>query len=490
LLLGIDLGTSGLKSLLVNEDGSEMAKSSMNYDISVHSPGVGEQNPKDWLNAAVYSIRKVVEKAGNNIDGISFSGQTHGIVCLDSNKQLLRPAIIWTDGRSEEIIPQINAVLGDGIFSSVTKNRPFSGYGVVSLVWLNKYEPEIIDRTRYILSPKDYLRFLMTDEIGMDYSDASGICCLDMEKKQLASGMLKKLGIDPDKFPSFMGESSGLAGKVSERFSEMTGLLKGTPVFFGGVDSCMQTLGNGVTQPGEIMINIGTSGQVATVLNHPLNDPHFRTTMFYHVLPDKWQMIGATLSAGLSLKWLGNNVLRQYSFHEMDEMAKTVIPGAEGCLFLPYLIGERTPHMNPNLKALFWGLTLRHEVSHMIRSVMEGVCFSLKECFDILLDLGVKPSRIVTAGGGVKSKIWMQILADVMGSEILANEKHEEACLGACITAGVGSGIFGDYQKGVEQLISPPNLTFVPNKDNHQHYLESFEMYKNIYKINAPLFNE
>ncbi|MBF0279504.1 MAG: xylulokinase [SAR324 cluster bacterium] len=488
MFLGIDLGTSGLKTLAIDSSGRALASSARSYDIAAHGPMVGEQNPDDWQKAAVFTIESIIEKVGNEFKGISFSGQTHGIVCLDHQKNLLRPAIIWTDGRGQEIIPEIENTLGEGVFSSITKNRPFPGYGVVSLLWMKKYEPETVKKTAHVLAPKDYLRFLMTGEIGMDYSDASGICCLDMEKQSIASEMLEKLELNPEIFPDTLGYSADLAGEICARFAEMTGLKKGTPVFFGGVDCCMQSIANGITQPGEAMVNIGTSGQISTIMNQPSNDPHLRTTMFCHVIPEKWQLVGATLSAGLSLKWLRNNILLQHSYDDMNEMVKTVRPGSEGCRFLPFLNGERTPHMDPHAKAVFWGMSTRHDKSHLIRSVMEGVCFSLRECLEILESLGVSPTRIVTAGGGAKSSIWMQILADVLGIDVYVNQNHEEACLGACISAAVGTGLFKNYQDASEQVVSSQNVHYSPVAENHRLYHDIFEQYKQIYRSNAELF--
>lgn len=486
----MDIGTSSLKTVAIDEDGNILAKASKNYDlIKNNAPKAGEQLPEDWFESAVYTMRKIIDKVGHtDFRGLSFSGQTHGIVCLDKDKKPLRPAIIWTDGRGEELISQMEEILGQGEFSAITQNRPFSGYGIISLFWLKKREPETFERIAYVLSPKDYIRFRITGEIGMDYSDATGICCLNVQQKALSQPMFEKLTIPTEIFPATMGESSDFAGEVCAEFAELTNLPSGTPVFYGGADSCMQSVGNGVVDPGTITISLGTSGQVATIIKSPQNEDRFRATLLYLGMPERWQIYGATLSAGLSLKWLNKNILHQYSYKEFDELVSTVPAGSRGLIFHPYLIGERTPHMLSSAKAMFWGLTLRHELAHMVRAVLEGVCFSFRECYEILCSLDISADRIIAAGGGAKSPRWMQMLSDVLQMKVYQNANHEEACMGACITAGIGAGVYADYSEAIAKTVRYSEKIYSPDKDNREVYQETFSLYKKVYQTNASLY--
>ena len=492
VLIGIDLGTSCVKVEAINVENRKMALARNFYDISIPASGFAEQNPEDWWNATLDALIKVKSHIGavnEDIKGIGLSGQMHGMVLLDKGLNVIRPAIIWCDQRSKKQVGKIYRKLGKEAFKNITLNPLNTGFLIASLLWIKENEEESYKKIYKVLLPKDFLRFRLTGELGTDYSDASASLAFDVRKGAWSEEILNAIGIDIDIFPQFKN-SFEIAGTLTDSASFATGLAKGTPVAYGGGDQQMQALGNGLTSPGMASSTIGTGGQIFTPVDSPVYDEQFRLHTFCNALPESWCLMGASLSAGLSLKWLSDNIFDGASFKIFDEEAGKIAAGSDGVVFLPYLIGERTPHMDPNAKAMFFGLTLKHTKANLIRAVMEGVTFSLKESLDIMRQNGIVINRVIASGGGAKSKLWRQIQADIFNTDIYTTNVSEQACNGAIITAGVAVSLFRSPKEAISNLVDFDKPVTHPDPNNASIYDHYYSVYKELYKKNKQLFRK
>jgi xylulokinase len=492
LLMGIDVGTSSLKTVVTDECGKVVALHAEEYPVKIPERMQAEQYPSDWWKAAVLSIRGCLRKASLNpreIRCIGLSGQMHGLVPLDRNHEVVRPAIIHLDGRSQAQVEAIYAKAGREAFGRITLNPVFPGFLLASLLWMKEHEPRNYERTSVVVLPKDFIRLKLTGEAATDHTDASGSLSYDTGTGKWSVELIRLLGLDPGKYPP-CGESFAIAGKVTKAAAAETGLPEGTPVVFGGADQPLQALGNGVIQPGVMTSTIGTGGQIYSPVDRPVFNPGMNTHTFRNVQPGTWYVLGAMLSAGLSLKWLKQNVLQNMDYKGMDELADKVSPGSDGVIFLPYLLGERTPHLDPNAKAMFWGLSLRHGREHLVRAVMEAVVFGLKESVDIFEGMGIAINRIIASGGGARSRLWLQIQADVFGREIYATNIEEQACMGAAMLAGVGCGEYASLAEACEAMVKVHDSPVVPVPAHVEAYRRQYPLYKEIYRRNAGLFAE
>ena len=492
LFLGVDLGTSSVRTIAIDGSGEIRALAQAEYDISIPQASWAEQSPQLWYKSAARTIREALLAAGegNAVRGVGFSGQMHGLVALDKSGEPVRDAILWCDQRASAEISEIYAALGAEKIAAITHSPMASGFMAGSLLWLRKHEKESWDKIAHVMLPKDYLRFCLAGSIASDVTDAAGTGLFDSNAFEWSKEITSALGIPASFFPQ-LGYPAEIAGAITKEAARDTGLKEGTPVVFGGADQVMQAIGNGVIAPGTGSVNIGTGGQIFMPLASPVYDKKLRVHTFSFFAPQSWYYMGAALSSGLSLKWgrsfFGDEAL---SFAKIDAMAGQVPAGSSGLVFLPYLTGERTPHMDAAAKAVFFGLTLSHTKAHAYRAIMEGVAFSLKDALEILnADFGEECKALVASGGGAHSALWVQILADVFGKEIYLSKTKEQAAFGAALSSAVGTGFFKDYAEGVAALVRRHEEPVAPNAANADVYAACYDVYRKLYANTAELMH-
>jgi xylulokinase len=482
-LVGIDLGTSGVKALVLDPEHGVLGTASTEYAIQTPHPGWAEQDPEVWFQASIEVIRRVIVQSGispDEIAAIGFSGQMHGTVCLDARGKDLRPAIIWPDQRSRQQVERVRREIGLEKLGEWTGNPLATGFMLSSWLWLQEHEAETARATQHLLLPKDYLRYRFTGRLGSEPSDASSTSLFDPKSGGWSAPLLEFFAIDPQLLPE-INPSAQVAGRLANDVAEAAGLHPEIPVAFGGSDQSCQALGNGVVAPGVVSCTIGTGGQLFAPLLSPTYDPQLRLHLFCHAIPDRWHFLAATLSAGLSLKWLRDSILAGYSYQELADLAAAVPPGSEGLFFLPYLVGERTPHMDPRARAAFIGLSLRHQRAHLVRAVMEGAVFSLRQGLDLMLALDVPVESIVASGGASSHPLWLQLQADIFNRPIYQTTTVEAAALGAALLAGVATGLFPDAPATSRQLVQLRKEVVTPSEENVRLYQESYEKYCRLY---------
>lgn len=491
-LLGIDVGTSGTKTVLFDEEGNTVASAVGEYPLYQPNIGWAEQDPEDWWRATYTTINSVLLKSGVNpseVKGIGLSGQMHGAVLLDKDYNVLRKAIIWCDQRSSAECDQITSIIGKERLIEITANPALTGFTASKVMWVKNNEPHIFEKIKKILLPKDYIRFKLTGEFATEVSDASGMQFMDIPARKWSDEVLDKLGIDK----SWLGElyeSQEVSGKVNKQAAELTGLKEGTPVVGGGGDQAAGAVGNGIVKPGVISSTIGTSGVVFAYTDKVSIDPKGRVHTFCHAVPNTWHVMGVTQGAGLSLKWFRDNfcieekrVAEQMDIDPyvlMDQEAEKVEAGCNGLLYLPYMMGERTPHLDPNAKGVFFGLSAKHEKRDMIRAVMEGVVYSLRDCLEIIKEMGVDVSEVRASGGGGKSRLWRQMQADVFGTDITTINSSEGPALGAALLAGVGVGVYESVPQACDAVIKVKSRQSADPSLN-ERYSKFYKIYKQLY---------
>jgi xylulokinase len=493
--LGIDLGTTGVKVLLVSDRGDVFASANGEYPLLTPKPYWTEQHPEQWWQATVSAVRTCLEKAGQSATGrvkvmaIGLSGQMHGSVFLDSKGEVLRPAILWNDQRTADQCQQITAVVGEQRLIELTSNRALAGFTAPKILWVRQNEPETCARISKILLPKDYIRYRLTGALATEVSDASGTLLFNVRERKWSEEMLQALEIPPDWMPECF-ESTAVSGHVSRDAAGITGLLAGTPVVGGGGDQAAGAVGNGIVSTGDASCVLGTSGVIFWHCDTPVYDPQARLHSFCHAVPGKWHLMGVTLAAGGSLRWFRDSLCQDIKaqaeaagvdpYTIITAMAQEVAAGAEGLLFLPYLAGERTPYADSHARGAFIGLSLRHTRAHMARSVMEGITMSLKDCLELGRQCGVSASRIYFSGGGAKSSFWQQMAADIFGAAVARTRSDEGPAYGACILAGVGVGL----HKSVEEACA----AFIRVKDSVQPDISMEDRYRNLYGLYHSLY--
>ena len=486
-LLGIDLGTSSLKTLLVDPEARVLSSASMEYPIHIPSPGAAEQDPGDWYRAAAATVREVMEAARvstKKIAGIGLSGQMHGLVALDESGNPLRPAIIWADQRSSGQVGQVYERIGAERLAEWTGNPLSVGFMLASWLWLREHEPDTAKKARWLLLPKDYLRFRLTGEIGTEPSDASSTSLFDIRKLGWCLPLLEELDISPNILPP-VHTSQEIAGELMDLAAAETGLPAGTPVIFGGADQAMAALGRGVVEPGLLSCSISTGGQLVMPLRAPSYDPRLRLHCYAHALPGLWYLMAATLSAGMSLRWLRDQVARDFSYGELADLAQDA-GNSGGLLFLPHLIGERTPYMDPSSKAAFVGLTASHSLPHMVRAVMEGVIYSLRLGMETIKQVGAPVGRVLASGGGTRHPLWLSLMADIFNCPVEAAEVPDASALGAALLAGLGVGII-EHPEDVPNLSRKSEKNIIqPNAGRAQIYEDGYVKFKALYPALKP----
>jgi len=464
--LGIDIGTSGTKTVLFDEMGNTIASSVGEYPLYQPNIGWAEQDPEDWWKATCNTIKEVIYKSGvdaSEIKGVGLSGQMHGAVLLDKDYNVLRKSIIWCDQRSSAECNEITSLIGKERLIEITANPALTGFTASKILWVKNNEPDVYSKVAKILLPKDYIRFKLTGEFATEVSDASGMQLMDIPGRKWSDEVLDKLGIEKSMLGKLY-ESQEVTGKVNKEASSLTGLKEGTIVVGGAGDQAAGAIGNGIVKPGVVSSTIGTSGVVFAFSENVSIDPKGRVHTFCHAVPNTWHIMGVTQGAGLSLKWFRDNfcieeirtaeLMKVDPYMLMDKEAEKVAAGCSGLIYLPYLMGERTPHLDPNAKGVFFGLSAKHEKPDMIRAVMEGVVYSLKDCLEIIKEMGVNVSEVRASGGGGKSPLWRQMQADIFGTEITTINSSEGPALGVAILAGVGAGIYSSVMEACDKVIS------------------------------------
>lgn len=471
-LLGIDLGTSGVRAGIFNGVGSCLAIAARSYIIETPSPGRAEQDPRVWWKCTCESIKEALDTAGlsgKNITGISFSGQMHGTVLLDRDGSPVIPAIIWADTRSADDCRECEEIIDEDRLGKITMNRIFPGTQAATLYWLKKHEKETWQKVRRVLTPKDYLRYRMCGLFNTEPSDASGTLLFDVGLREWSKEILDVLGI-PVEYMPFVVNSDQHIGET-EGMEDSAGIPDGVPVVMGGGDQPCAALGNGVIDEGAMLVTIGTGGQLFAPCRSPKQSPGLALNTFCHLPESRWYIMGATLSAGLSLKWFRDTFCPETAFDRLTGEASSIPPGAEGLTFIPYLAGRRSPELNPSASGGFSGIRLNHTRGHFVRAILEGVAFDLRENLDVMTGMGLVPETVICSGGAAKSTLWMQIVADVFNLPLMVSAQEEQACFGAALVAGIGTGVYGNWQEAAE-VVKKPEKTIEPLKENVKRYKE------------------
>jgi xylulokinase len=488
--MGIDVGTGGTRALLVDESGAVRAGfTSAHADMRMERPLWAEQEPDDWWRAAREAIRGVLHQAGvpsSEIRGIGLSGQMHGLVILDEARTVIRPALIWCDQRSQPQVDFINRTVGRENVLAWTANPVLTGFTLPKLLWVRDHEPARFDRVRKMLLPKDYIRFRLTGEFASDVSDASGTALFDVVKRRWSFEMTGALGLDGSILPE-VRESRAVTGVVTPAAAELTGLAAGTPVVGGGGDQASSAIGNGVVRPGELSCTLGTSGVVFAHMDQVAYDPAGRVHTFCHAVKDKWHVMGVTQAAGLSLQWFRNRLTPGVEYEELTREASQAVAGAHGLFWLPYLMGERTPHLDAAARGAWIGLTAKHTRADLIRAVIEGVCYSQKDCLDIVASLGVPVSSVRASGGGANSAFWLQLLADVLAKRVTTLQTQEGSAYGAALLALVGTGRYASEEEVCAAAIREVSARD-PRPEESSLYAGRHTVYGELYRALKPVY--
>ncbi len=481
--LGIDVGTGGTRALLVDERGKvRHAFTAPHEEMRMEQPLWAEQRPEDWWDAAQKAIRGVLGAAkasGQDVRGIGLSGQMHGLVLLDEGDRVIRPALIWCDQRSQRQVDEINESVGRKTVLSCIANPVLTGFTLPKLLWVRDNEPALFQRVRKVLLPKDYLRFQLTGEYASDVSDASGTALFDVVRRQWSGELVEKLGLGNNILPRVY-ESQDITGRVSRDAAVNTGLAEGTPVVGGAGDQAASAVGNGVVAPGLVSCTIGTSGVVFAHMPSPAYDPAGRVHTFCHAVPAAWHVMGVTQGAGLSLQWFRRNLAPTSSYDALTAEAATAPAGSQGLYWLPYLMGERTPHLDASARGGWIGLTAKHTRAEMIRALMEGVAYSQKDCLEIIEGMGARVESVRLSGGGARSAFWRQMFADVFARRVTILETEEGSAYGAALLALVGTGQYSSVAEVCSAAVRE-TASLAPRPEDSAIYERGHKTYQALY---------
>jgi len=448
--------------VLLGEDGALLGSATADH-APFASPRTAwaEQDPADWWRASQAALRSVLSQTGvgaNAISCIGLSGQMHGAVLLDASGAVLRPSIIWCDQRTEAECRWLDETVGRDRLLQLTSNPALTNFTLTKLLWVRSHEPDVWSRVRHMLLPKDYIRFQLSGEHAIDVADASGTLMLDVARRRWSPDMLDAVGVDQRILPAVF-ESHAICARVSRDAAALTGMTAGTPIVAGAGDQAAGAIGMGITRPGAVSATIGTSGVVFAATDRPATDPRGRIHTFCHAIPGRWHVMGVTQAAGLSLRWFRDQIVAGASYDELTAQAARIAPGADGVLWAPYLMGERTPHCDPNARAALVGLAANHDRGHVVRAIMEGVAFSLRDTFSIFSELGVPVDSVRLGGGGSRSPLWRQIQADVYGRAVDTVRADEGAAYGAALLAAVGIGLWPTVDAACDALVRRDSAT-------------------------------
>jgi xylulokinase len=492
-LIGIDVGTTGTKAVLVQPSGRVVARATHEYPLHTPRPGWAEQDPADWWRATVAAIRDVLQASGarpEDVRGLGLSGQQHGSVFLGKDGEVLREALLWCDQRTAAQCDWIHDTVGSDRVVAETLNPVLTGFQAPKIVWLRDNEPEVYERLRMILLPKDYVRYRLTGEFATEVSDAAGTSLLNVGKRQWSEVMLKGLGLTADMLPRVY-ESPEASAAICETAARETGLRAGLPVAGGGGDNACSAVGNGVIEEGIVQVSVGTSGTVFAPMLEPKMDPKLRVHTFCHAVPGQWHAMGVMLMAGGSLRWFRDELCGEEKaeaerrgvdpYEIITEMASRAPMGSEGLIFLPYLTGERTPHADPNARGVFMGIGLRHTKAYMARAIMEGVCYGLRDSLEILREMKLPIDEARNTGGGSRSEFWRQMQSDVFRTPLVAMEIDEGAAFGAALLGGVAGGVWPDVPAACAAAVRTKEPV-KPNRQASVVYNRYYPTYRGLYR--------
>jgi xylulokinase len=501
-VMGIDVGTTGTRAVIVRPDGDVVSAATGDHQpMRMLRPGWAEQDPEDWWQATIQAVRSVLEATGlqgGDIAAVGFSGQMHGVTLLDKTHAVLRPALIWCDQRSQVQCDWITSRVGSDRLIQLVSNPALTGWSAPKLLWVRDNEPQIYERAAHFLLPKDFVRFRLTGEFATDVSDASGTLLFDVTNRRWSQEILRTLEVNSKLLPRAY-ESPQITGQITRETAVVTGLKAGTPVVAGAGDQAASAVGNGIVLPGLTSATLGTSGVIFTYTEAPKLDPQGRIHTFCHAVPGKWHVMGVTQGAGLSLRWFREQfgaseawLARQTGLDSYDlilEQAARIPPGSEGLLWLPYLMGERTPHLDAQARGMWFGLTASHTRGHLIRSMLEGVAFSLRDSLEIFKELEIPVEQIRASGGGSRSFLWRKIQADIYGKELVTLRTSEGSAFGAALLAGVGAKIYSSVEEAARQAIQIRER-LAPQADNVCIYDRQYQIYRQLYPAVRELAHE
>lgn len=491
-VIGVDCGTSGTKTVLFDEKGTVIASKTIEYPMYQPKNGYAEQWPGDWANAMINTVKAVMAQSGvskDDVKGIGISGQMHGLVMLDKDNNVIRPSIIWCDQRTAKEVEWMNANVGEKKLIEITANPALTGWTAAKILWVKNNEPENFEKIAHILLPKDFLRFVLTNEYATEVSDASGMQLLDVPNRKWSDELLTAFGIDK----SWLGkvyESCEVTGTLTKCMAEELGLNEGTIVVGGAGDNAAAAIGTGVCEDGKAFTTIGTSGVVFAHTSGIAIDPKGRVHTCCAAVPNSWHVMGVTQGAGLSLKWFRDNFCGSEKetakymgvdeYYLMDKQAETVPVGANRLLYLPYLMGERTPHLDPNARGVFFGLSAMHTKKEMLRAVMEGVSYSLRDCVEVFRDMNINVSDMMACGGGGSSPLWRSMLADLYNCPVKTASSKEGPALGVALLALTGAGVYSSVPEACK-AVCKVDKTQAPNEANVPEYEKYYQLYREIY---------
>ncbi len=490
--LGIDIGTGSSRALLVDESGAVRAAcSAAHEEMRMERPLWAEQRPANWWDAAVQAIRGALAAAavhGDQVKGIGLSGQMHGLVILDASGRVIRPSLIWCDQRSQKQVDAVNARVGPQAVLGHIANPVLTGFTLPKLLWVRDHEPDNFDLVRKMLLPKDYVRYMLTGEFATEVSDASGTALFDVVNRRWSFEMMDALDLDRDILPTCY-ESSDVTGAVTPEAARLTGLTAGTPVVGGGGDQAAGAVGNGIVEPGSVSCTLGTSGVVFAHMENVAYDPAGRVHTFCHAVPDKWHVMGVTQGAGLSLQWFRNQLAPGTAYELLTAEAAAAPAGSQGLFWLPYLMGERTPHLDATARGGWVGITNSHRRADLIRAILEGVSYSQRDCLQIIEALGVPVESVRASGGGAQSPFWRQLLASVLGKRVVTLETQEGSAYGAALLALAGTGAYASVPEVCRAAIRETQ-SVSPDESDASFYEKGHRIYQALYPALQPIYGQ
>ena len=490
--LGLDIGTGGSRALLIDDKGAVAAGFTAPHDdMKMERPGWAEQDPRNWWDAAQKAVQGVLQAAGakgEDVKAVGLSGQMHGLVLLDAANEVIRPSLIWCDQRSQKQVDAVNEKVGRENILRYIANPVLTGFTLPKLLWVRDHEPAHFDRVRKMLLPKDYVRFMLTGEFASEVSDASGTALFDVVNRRWSFEMMDALDLDRDILPTCY-ESIDVSGAITKQVAELTGLAPGTPVVGGGGDQAASAVGNGIVEPGIVSCTLGTSGVVFAHMEQVAYDPAGRVHTFCHAVPEKWHVMGVTQGAGLSLQWFRNQLAPGAKYDALMEEAAHAPAGAQGLFWLPYLMGERTPHLDATARGGWVGLTNSHTRADLIRSVIEGVSYSQRDCLQIIETLGVAVNSVRASGGGAQSPFWRGLLASVLNKRVVTLETQEGSAYGAALLALAGTGACGSIQEVCRAAIRETE-SVSPAASDAAFYEKGHRVYQALYPALKPIYGQ
>lgn len=490
-LLGLDIGTSGVKVLVLRDDGAVMGSVTQEYPLYSPRPGWSEQQPEELWQGTLAGIKKAISKFHvdpQEIKALGLSGQMHSSVFLDKHKHVIRPAILWNDTRTTKQCREIESLVGSELLHEEACNPALEGFTAPKVLWLRENEPENYAKLRHLVLPKDYIRYRLTGDLTMELSDAAGTLFLNVRKAQWSTPILEKLDIPREILPDLIG-SAEIGGTITAEISYVTGIPQGTPVVGGGADNACGAIGAGVVAPGRAMISLGTSGVMLAHLNNPVLLDKGTIHMFNSALSQEFYMMGVMLASGLSYRWFKEQLATELSYDELNQEAAISPAGSKSLLFLPYLSGERTPHGDAAARGVFIGLSNNHLRQDMVRAVLEGVAFSFNDSLTLMRQAGWSGSSVRAIGGGAKSLLWQEIIASITGLDVETLNINEGPAMGAAILAGVGVHVFSSVKEVADQVIKTVN-TVHPNLTWQKIYQELYPIYQSLYPALSPVFKQ